>query len=189
MTQRKEYLLKTKIIKTFAELVELYNYEDITVRIICESVPVSRQTFYRYFRSKDDLVQQGVEIDFMEKAFPLFRYHLKEQGCAAFFLYILDHAAVYQKLFDHDGGILLEHCFRETYFRSVNFVEIYSRKVETKPDKIDPYVYRYYSSSGIAAVVTYWIRNKMAIPVEQIARDLYLMLEHPLGYVRDYYMN
>ncbi len=51
---------------------------------------------------------------------------------------------------------------------------------------INPEVFFQYSSSGIAAVVIYWIKQNMQIPEATIARELYLMMEEPLGIVRDY---
>lgn len=34
----------------------------------------------------------------------------------------------------------------------------------------------------------YWIKGGMSIPEKVIAKELYLMMEEPLGIVRDYYL-
>lgn len=181
--------MEEKIAQTLVELLERFPYNEISVRILCESVPVSRQTFYHYFHSKDDVIQTYITQDFLKNAVPLFRYHLKEKGATAFFLYIADHYSFYYRIYEYDNGKFLEICLKNAYADIVKLSNSFSRNVEAKPDKIDPQVYSRYSCSGIAAVVVYWIQKEMNIPVEKIARDLYLMMEMPLGEVRDYYLD
>ncbi|WP_160680575.1 TetR/AcrR family transcriptional regulator [Clostridium sp. C8-1-8] len=48
---------KEWIINAFFELLKEYTYEEITVKQIILQADVSRQTFYRHFNDKDDIVR------------------------------------------------------------------------------------------------------------------------------------
>lgn len=182
--------MKREIAKVFMELLELYPYEEISIHIISEALPISRQTFYNHFHSKVELTEWIMTQEYMEKALPLFSYHLKEKGTAAFFEYIKKSSAFYRRIYEVDGGELLSRCLIKTYNVGMDHTKEYSRPAMRgldARDGIDPQVYRCYTASGIAAVVVYWVGGNMEIPTEKIARDLYLMMEEPLGYVRDNY--
>lgn len=127
-----------------------------------------------------------VEKDFMENAFPLFSYHLGVSGCQSFFAYIKRNKTFYQRIFEYDEGTFLTKCLVNAYNKAIDLVEFYSIPARKNENKVNPMIYRLYSSYGIASVVVYWIKNGMKDDVEDIAKDLYLMMEKPLSYVRDH---
>ena len=55
---------------TFFELLNQYDFSDITVKMICESAPINRSTFYRYYDSIDDLLNE-FQHDTMNRKFVL----------------------------------------------------------------------------------------------------------------------
>lgn len=59
--EQKENLTKEYIYKAFFILLESKNYDDISVSEITEKAGVSRMSFYRNFKSKDDLIFQGLD--------------------------------------------------------------------------------------------------------------------------------
>lgn len=177
--------MKKMIAKSMYELLEIYPYKDVSVRILCESVPVSRPTFYNHFPSKDALVKWMVRQDYHENAVPLFKHHLGTTGVQSFFTYIKGQEGFYRRLYDHDEGIFLFNCLVAAYDSGVDISSSYSRPPTHELPSINPDVYRRYSTTGIAAVVTYWIENNMTIPIKEIAGDLYLMIGNPLEVVRD----
>ena len=180
--------MKEIIANTMDQLLIKQPYNKISINKICDAVPMSRRTFYNYFSNKEHLVEWMVEKDFMEHAFPMFSYHLGEKGCQSFFGYIKNKAFFYQRILEYDDGSFLSKCLEKTYDRSAELSAVFSKPGFKHQKKINPVVYRRYVSHGIAAVVVYWIEDGMIIPLEDIARDLYLMLEEPLGYVRDHYL-
>ncbi len=44
-----------KILQTTIALLKTKTYEDITIKDICREAEISRQTFYNYFKSKDEI--------------------------------------------------------------------------------------------------------------------------------------
>ncbi len=57
----KENLTKDYIYGAFKQLLEKKKYDNISVCDICEKAGVSRMSFYRNFKSKDELTYNGVE--------------------------------------------------------------------------------------------------------------------------------
>lgn len=177
--------MKKQIAESMYNLLGQYSYKEVTIRMLCESVPVSRPTFYHYFTGKDDLIKWMIQQDYRENAIPVFKHHLKEHGTQSFFTYIKRNRIFYMRLYAHDDGVLLFHLLVDAYNTGVDMSASYSRPPSYNLPKIDQEVYRRYCTTGIAAVVTYWIENDMSIPVEKIALDLYLMISNPLEVVRD----
>lgn len=52
------------LIRAFFEQLALHPYDDITVSSIAEQAQLSRRTFYRHFKTKDDLLQQYLKMIF-----------------------------------------------------------------------------------------------------------------------------
>jgi AcrR family transcriptional regulator len=171
------------------ELLEIFPYKDVSIRIICEAVPISRPTFYYHFASKDALIEWMIQQDFLDNAVPLFKHHLKETGVRSFFDYIQQNKPFYRRIYEHDSGALLFRSLISAYNSGVDIASSYSRPPSYSLPKINHEVYRRYANTGIAAVITYWIENEMTIPVEKMASDLYLMIENPLKIVRDNSLN
>ena len=48
------------------DLLDTFAYKDISVRVICEVVPVSRPAFYNHFKNKNDVVRWFVKDYFMK---------------------------------------------------------------------------------------------------------------------------
>ncbi len=180
--------MKNNITKALIKLMKKCPYEDITVSMICKEVPASRVTFYNYFHNKDDVIMWFIQEDFMKNSFPIFKFHLNERGVKTFFSYLKNNKDFYQQIYYYDNGKLLFQSLTQAYGHSLEFIEEFSKIVEKKNYRIDPIIFQKYSSSGIAAVVIYWIQTNMTIPEEEISKDLYVMIENPLGYVRDYYL-
>lgn len=55
-------LTREYIIKSFSSLLKERQYDKILVSDICNKAGVSRMSFYRNFKSKEDLVYQGIEM-------------------------------------------------------------------------------------------------------------------------------
>ena len=55
-------LSRDYIIKGFCSLLKEKQYEKISVCDICQKAGVSRMSFYRNFKSKEDLVYQGIDM-------------------------------------------------------------------------------------------------------------------------------
>ena len=177
--------MKDAIANSLMRLMNEHEYRDITITMICKDVPVSRTAFYRYFSDKDSVLQYCVLRDYEKKCLPIFRFHLKEIGTACFFSYIAESPSFYLRLRDIDQGHLLMQSLKSAYRVGFERREEYSLPSSNKISGFDSEVFFEYACTGIAAVVTMWIKSGMKRPVDQIAKDLYIMMSEPLGDVRD----
>ena len=182
-----DIIMKDAIANSLIKLMNEHAYHEITITMICREVPVSRTAFYRYFSGKDSILKYCVIRDYEKKCLPIFRFHLKEIGTACFFTYIIESADFYRRLYDIDQGRLLMQCLKSAYRVGFERRDEYSLPSSKKVSGFDPEVFFEYACTGIAAVVTIWIKNGMKRPVDQIAKDLYVMMSEPLGDVRDKY--
>lgn len=180
--------MKTLIANTLIELLELYSYKEISVRVICEIVPISRPTFYNHFQNKDNVAMWFVREDFMKNCFPVFQYHLKEKGVETYFHYLKKHKNFYLRLYEYDDGVFLKQCLENAYLHAFDYRDQFSLSVDKKKGTINPEIFTRYSIGGISSIIIYWIEKKMEIPVETIAYEMYLMMEQSMTYVRDYYL-
>lgn len=62
--EEKENLTRGYIFDAFKHLLKSKKYDDISVCDITEKAGVSRMSFYRNFKSKDDLLYQGIDVIF-----------------------------------------------------------------------------------------------------------------------------
>lgn len=181
-------VIKEKIVETLLKLMDRLPYSKISVKTICENVPISRTAFYHYFNNKEEIISYFIEQDFLKNCFPIFKFHLKERGAQTFFSYLKEHKSFYIKLYQTDLGELLYKCLKKAYHTSFERRNEFTQQTLIKKNPINPEVFTQYSCSGLAAVVIYWIKTDMKIPEEIIAKELYLMMEEPLGVIRDCYL-
>lgn len=162
-------------------------YRNITISQLCKEIPISRQTFYQHFSSKDDMLMWAVRTDCLENAVPIFKLHLKQQGPLGLLRYLENNAAVYRQLYLHDDGVLLNRCLLNAHREALGLKDTFSNPV-TKKGQISLEVFERFACSGIVSVLCYWVSTDFSIPAETISKELYLMIEHPMSYVRDYYL-
>lgn len=181
--------MKLLIANALIELLDRHPYKEINVCVICEIIPISRPTFYNYFRNKHDVVKWFIQDDFIKNCFPVFQCHLKEKGVQTYFHYLKSHKNFYKRIYEYDNGIMLKQYLEAAYISAFDHLNDFSLDVEQKKGSINPDVFIRYSVGGISSVIVYWVENNMEISEECMASDLYLMMEQPMGYVRDYYLN
>ena len=58
---KKENLTKSYIYQAYLQLLSNQDYNDISICNICTKAGVSRMSFYRNFKSKEDLTFKGIE--------------------------------------------------------------------------------------------------------------------------------
>ncbi len=180
--------VREQIAKTLMELMLQIPYKQISIKHICECIPLSRRSFYSYYCNKDSLLESIIIEDFMKNAFPIIKSGMGKKGTRAFFKYIQDKHAFYKAVCAINDGDFLFHSLVKAYGVATDNVNEYAHPVRSDKKKINPNIYRLYTHSGIASIVLYWIREDMAISVKDISRDTALVIELPHSYVRDNYL-
>lgn len=86
---------RTKIQYSLMALMEEYPYSDITISHICQTAKVSRQTFYRLFNTKEDVLL--AELNRIMQEYKFSKIYLEQNGKSEFLHFYLFFAG-YQKL-------------------------------------------------------------------------------------------
>lgn len=183
-------MILDQIADSFIRLLKSKPCTKITVQMICDGTPTSRNTFYYNIESKEKLVEWICCRDFMKYCFPYFKLKTEDIGCKSFFSYIQEKRDFYTSIYQADGGQLLQHCLVAAYSQSSSKENIreYAHLIPNNQHKVDVRIYRAYSHYGIAAIVLFWIGQGMKIPIEDMARDLAIMLTKSLEEVRDNFL-
>ena len=151
-------------------LMQKKDYEDISVKEICERAGVSRMSFYRYYMMKDDIF-----INYCDERFEEFYESigsLETMEIENFSLEIFKFIDKYKKqiktLFQaHREFMLLEQL--NSYARYV-FMNSKSRFIAVQ--KNNP-VYAFFMAGGLFNVIVYWINADRDISPEEINDMLY----------------
>ena len=162
------------IANSFMQLLVTYPYSKITIQMICENTPISRNAFYYHYKNKESLVEQICYRDYVKNAIPYFTIAADNIRHKVFFQYIIKNKEFYNSLYSADDGKLLYRCLTYAYYEGMaqEYSKDYAPPIRSNKYKIDSKLFRYFNSAGIAAVILYWIKTGMKTPIEDIAKDM-----------------
>ena len=145
--------------------------EDITVKQICDQSGFSRQTFYRHFLDKYDLLNWYFDRLLHESFKEMGSIETVKDGLIRKFTYIKREHILFENAFRTDvQNSLRSHDFEMIYaFYHDRIVE----KTGTEPDEKISWLLEMYCRASVSMTVE-WVLNGMKMPVEKLA---YLMVE------------
>ena len=172
------------IADSFTGLLKDHHYSKITIQMICEKTPVSRNAFYYHFKNKEHLTEWICSRDYMKYSYPYFQIDTDNIKSRSIFLYIKKHKSYYTAIYHADDGQLLHHCLSKAYSDGVmkDKIEEYAQHLLHRTNsgiqvRMNINHFRFYLSSGLAAVVLSWIKDDMKIPIEDMAEDVDILLK------------
>ena len=149
---------------TFFELLNQYDFSDITVKMICESAPINRSTFYRYYDSIDDLLnefQQDTMNRYVERIKPFIAESDMYSMIKDFFYFAESEGEVFEKL---------AFTFTNDKLDMISGDEFISKNLS---DSLDNYMNRKFVlpfiSSAILNMYLRWVRSGKQLPIDDIA--------------------
>jgi len=156
------------LLETLLELMEEKDYADIGIKELTERADVARQTFYRNFRSKDDILLLQMDEVF-DEFFATVRETLGQKGG--------DTAAMMKKLFyiwkRHESlftALQKAGLTYRTLDRFSSYVSLIQAQIEAETEARNDYQ-RYLSifvAGGTFMVLNTWFQKKMDMPVEDM---------------------
>jgi AcrR family transcriptional regulator len=160
------------IVEALFRLMEKLSYTKISVSGIIKKAGVSRQTFYRHYKSKDDVIFQFLERCFapspLDKAAPPASIGDLNKG------YVYLKTLPLQKIIRHSAALKIilnseaEHLVYQYEDKwKAHMVNLFKNKF-TPQENI---YFRYtvlFSISGSTQVICDWIKNDMPIPIEKL---------------------
>lgn len=169
---RKKRINKTKNLISLAlyALLKKKDYEEISVKEICERAGVSRMSFYRYYTSKDD-----VFIDYCDERFEEF-YSLASdiknitirQFTLMMFQFIDRYNRQIKVLFSaHREFILLDQLNSYARYIIANLKSDFFIEQKNNP------IYAFFMAGGLFNVIVYWINSSTPVSPEKMNEMLY----------------
>ncbi|RHR21612.1 TetR/AcrR family transcriptional regulator [Clostridium sp. AF19-22AC] len=154
---------KIKLVNSLFAIMEQYNFEEITITQISQEAGLSRKTFYRLFKNKDELLNFYFKHLYNE----CFQQIKSKQ--------IQHYWDVVQHYFDFCEGHkslllllkqnnLLTRLFEGSYKYSFNVFEyVRTKEVKEEYSELLPYMLAY-SIGGMFSMLLKWIESDMNIP-------------------------
>ena len=179
---------KKRIADCLERLMKTVPYSQITVQMICNEVPISRNAFYYHFKNKQEVLEWQCCNYFIRNCLP---YHKLEQGLIGSRMivnYIYENKDFYRSIYEVDDGILLFFCLRKAHMIAMEeeHAREYGHVEPAKNSRVLMDVYKNYAVSGVVGVLVWWIKDRYTTPQEKVAFSLHTMLSEKLGYVRDH---
>ncbi len=181
---------KERIANAFIDLLESNSYSKISIKMICETTPISRNAFYYHFSGKEELVKWIVIKQFMKYCLPYFKFKENDIGTKMFFTYIYEQKDFYNAIYRVDNGELLRKSLLEAYKigMSPENIKEYTNIVRRNKIRIDERICAAYINSAIAGVVLFWIEDGMKMSIDYVARDMTLLLTKSMEDIKDYHL-
>ena len=151
-------------------LMHKYDYDEISVKDICKRAGVSRMSFYRYYRMKDDIF-----ITYCDERFEEFYNNIKSikdltinEFTLKMFKFIDKYRRQIKVLFQaHREFMLLDQLNSYTKYTISNLKSDHFTDQKNNP------ICTYFMSGGLFNVIVYWINNPNPSSPEKMNEMLY----------------
>lgn len=168
---------KFKLAKSLKDLMRSQPLEKITVKDIVEHCAVSRQSFYRLFQDKYDLVNWYFEVLAQQSFKQMGKQCTLREGLIKKFQFIEQEAVFFDQAFSlQDANSLINYDYACIY-------DFYKQLIEDEQDMpLDEglsFLLRMYCHGSIAMTVE-WVKAGRKQPISSIVDDLITGLPQPL---------
>jgi AcrR family transcriptional regulator len=160
------------IIEATLLLIDEKPYDKITVSDIVQKAGIARQTFYRNYKDKDEVVVEYFSNIFMSELLSVENVDKNEKHdiILSFNIkYMIKNQVNLVKMLSIIG---IENLFVENFN---NWLDLLSKQNKVKLDKEQHLIYRYkiyYQVIGIIMVIMDWFKNDMPVSVEKMLQLL-----------------
>ena len=158
-----------KIIDSFHSLIMKRDFKKLTVSEICEAAQVSRKTFYKYFKDKNDIVEQILIKDILVPMNKLRELYINMELPSSMVLewqyqQFYKERKFYERISSYTG----QNSFYEFILNHTS--RIISEKL--KPlhlSEVEHEYMTYFYASSHTMILVKWIKDGMIIPPKQMA--------------------
>ena len=151
---------KDKIVQSLIELMKTHEFEEITVKNISELAEVNRSTYYRNFKSKEDIIKYKLESMMDEYLEEFESKHDKTKEA-----YI---RTILETFLKHEEFLKIIHKQNQSYILQKVLVN-YFNNILREASKKEMYQV-YYHIGGIYNFIICWIENDMKDQPECLAK-------------------
>lgn len=158
-----------KVLKdTFKEMLLKMNFEQITIKALCEKSMINRRTFYLHYNSIDDIMAEVLEemsLEFIKYTDGYDHFANPERIVKDYFQFT-NQNPLYEKLNNNPD---LDYIREKLNTRVVNNVTNHFDSIKYL-DKFKFDMTRIYLNSATVAMYRYWATNGKKIPMEEAVK-------------------
>lgn len=160
---------KDIILGNAKDLICIYGFDEVTVKMICEKSFISRKAFYSFFHDKYEILEEILIQDFVEEVDDLFnkfgRIELNRSIILeTLYQRIYDNKKFYRKMIKTDDEYILEKYLLK-YMMELMKKILTGAKIE---DKEREYAIYFYASAQVT-LIRKWILDNYEISPKQMA--------------------
>lgn len=155
-----------KVLKdTFKDMFLKMNFEQITIKALCEKAMINRRTFYLHYSSINDIMSEILEemsLEFIEYTNDYDHFSNPERIIKDYFEFT-NNNPLYEKL---NNNIDLNYLREQVSIRVVNKVTHHFDSIKHLND-FEYDMTRIFLNSTTVAMYKYWSTNEKNIPIEE----------------------
>ena len=152
--------------QTLLELMEEKPYADISIMDICKKADLSRQTFYNYFESKDDLFRYLLRSTYDKKLNSLTEIPSSNEAISAFVSVVRENPRMVNAIVKNNMGNLVSD---EIFNAITQFLNRFIPNFEHQPD----FAYHVVLLSGaLTHFMLYYARNNKDLSEKEMTKIL-----------------
>jgi AcrR family transcriptional regulator len=152
--------------ETLLELMEEKPYVEISIMDICKKADLSRQTFYNYFESKDDLFRFLLRSMYTEKLNSLTEIPSSDEAISAFVSVVRDNPRMVNAIVKNNMGNLVSD---EIFNAITSFLNSFIPDFEHQPD----FSYHIVLLSGaLTHFMLYYAKNNKELSEKEMTKIL-----------------
>ncbi len=152
--------------ETLLELMEEKSYTDISIMDICKKADLSRQTFYNYFESKDELFRHLLRKTYEDKLLSFDSIPSSDEAISAFVSTMKENPRLVSAIVKNNMGNLVS----DEIFKSItHFLNRFIPHFESQPH------FSYYIvllSGSLTHFLTYYAKNNNEMSEKEMAQIL-----------------
>lgn len=151
---------------TLLDLMEQKPYEEISIKDICTNADLSRQTFYNYFESKDELFRYLLKSTYEDKLNSIDEIPSSKEAISTFVNTMKENDRLVSVIVKNNMGNLVS----DEIFKSITrFLNRFIPNFENQPD----FAYHVVLLSGaLTHFLTYYARNNNEMSEEKLTHIL-----------------
>ena len=160
---------KDIILKNANDLICIYGFNEVTVKMICEKSNISRKAFYNFYHDKYEILEEILIRDFVNEVDDLFdkfgRIELNRSIIMeALYQRIYDNGKFYRKMIKTDTEYIFEKYLLKYMIELMKKI-LTGAKIE---DKEREYAIYFYASSQVT-LIRKWVLDNYEISPRQLA--------------------
>ncbi|MEA4890269.1 MAG: TetR/AcrR family transcriptional regulator [Clostridiaceae bacterium] len=156
---------RNRITEAMLSLMKRDDYKNITITQICQEAQIVRQTYYRNFDSKDDIIKLYLDHMIQQYLADYYKTTSVHTQLRDFFAFMLQSREFLHSVADNSLFYMIDETISINIEKFINFQQI----TAIEEPKLEKYVTGFVSST-ICSLLSLWVDNEFAESPEMLSQ-------------------